>query len=66
MKKNVIIEVTIEDMSSEGLGIGHAMGMAVFVKDTVPGDRVLAEIRKLKKNLIARKRINPAVATALQ
>ena len=49
MKKNDIIEVTIEDMSSEGLGIGHAMGMAVFVKDTVPGDRVLAGIVKMKK-----------------
>lgn len=49
MKKNDIIELTIEDMSSEGLGIGHAMGMAVFVKDTVPGDRILAGVVKLKK-----------------
>ncbi len=49
MKKNDLIELTIEDMSSEGLGIGHADGMAVFVKDAVVGDHVRARIVKLKK-----------------
>ena len=50
MKKNDLIELTIEDMSSEGLGIGHAEGMAVFVKDTVIGDRVKARAVKVKKS----------------
>ena len=36
-------------MSSEGLGIGHASGMAVFVKDAVIGDRVRAKVIKVKK-----------------
>ena len=39
----------IEDMTSEGLGIGHAEGMAVFVKDTVIGDEITAKIVKEKK-----------------
>ena len=49
MNKNEIVEVTIEDMSDEGLGIGHAGGMALFVKDAVPGDTVLARVVKVKK-----------------
>ena len=49
MKKNDVIELTIEDMSTEGLGIGHASGMAVFVKDAVIGDRVRAKAVKVKK-----------------
>ena len=40
----------IEDMTSEGLGVGHAEGMAVFVKDTVIGDEITARIVKEKKN----------------
>ena len=48
-KKNELITVSIEDMSNEGLGIGHAQGMAVFVKDAVIGDTVLAKIVKEKK-----------------
>ncbi len=49
VKKNELIELTIEDMSSEGLGIGHAAGMAVFVKDAVIGDVVRAKAVKVKK-----------------
>ena len=49
MKKNDLVEIQIEDMSSEGLGIGHASGMAVFVKDAVIGDRVRAKAVKVKK-----------------
>ena len=49
MKKNDQTELIIEDMSSEGLGIGHASGMAVFVKDAVIGDRIRAKIVKVKK-----------------
>lgn len=49
MKKDDIIKLKIEDISSEGLGIGHYEGMAVFVKDTVIGDEILAKVIKLKK-----------------
>ena len=46
MNKNDIFEITIEDMTEEGAGIGHVEGMAVFVKDTAVGD--VAEIRIVK------------------
>ena len=46
MNKNDIFQIKIEDISEEGMGIGHVDGMAVFVKDTVTGD--LADIRIVK------------------
>ncbi len=49
LKKNDIVDVIIEDMSDEGLGIGHASGMALFVKDAVVGDTVRAKVVKVKK-----------------
>ncbi len=49
MDKNTVLEIRIEDMSDEGLGIGHATGMAVFVKDSVVGDLIRAKIVKVKK-----------------
>ena len=51
MEKNQIVEIKIEDISAEGLGIGHASGMAVFVKDTIPGDEARVKIIKLKKHI---------------
>ena len=50
MEKGQILELKIEDMSSEGAGIGKADGFAVFVKNTVVGDVVKAELTKVKKN----------------
>jgi len=44
------LEIRIEDISNEGHGIGKAEGMALFVKDTLPGDLVRIHITKLKKN----------------
>ena len=50
MQKNEEFEILIEDMSEDGSGIGHIDGMAVFVKDTVAGDRALIKIIKVKKS----------------
>ena len=50
MLKNDLVELRITDFTQEGLGVGHAGGMAVFVKDTVIGDLVSALITKVKKN----------------
>lgn len=51
MKKDDIVTLKIEDLSSEGLGVGRCEdGMALFVKDTVIGDVVEAKIMKMKKN----------------
>lgn len=54
IEKGQIVELTIEDMSAEGRGIGkiyeEERGFAVFVQGTVVGDRVKAELTKVKKN----------------
>ena len=50
MKKDDLIQVTIEDLSSDGLGIGKCEGIVVFIKDTVIGDTVQARVMKMKKN----------------
>ncbi len=49
-KKNVCVTVTIEDMSSEGEGIGKTDGFTLFVKDTVIGDVAEVKIVKAKKH----------------
>ena len=50
LQKNEMIEVTISDYTQDGLGVGKYDAMAVFVKDTVIGDRVRALITKSKPN----------------
>lgn len=50
MKKNDIVELSIEAMSSEGSGIGRYDGLAVFVPLTAIGDKINAKIVKVKKN----------------
>lgn len=49
-KKNDYLTVTIEDMSSEGEGIGKVDGFTLFVKDAVIGDTAEVKIVKAKKN----------------
>lgn len=48
-EKNEIVTVTIEDIGSEGEGIGRVEGFTLFVKDAVVGDTVEARIVKNKK-----------------
>ncbi len=48
--KNEEVALTIEDISADGSGIGKIDGYAIFVKDTVPGDEIMAKIIKAKKN----------------
>lgn len=51
MERGQIVELTIEDMGSEGQGIGKtADGFVVFVSGAVVGDRVRATLNKVKKN----------------
>ncbi len=49
MKKNDLVEVTIESMGSAGEGIGRIDGYPLFVKDTFPGDRARVSLTKVKK-----------------
>lgn len=50
LEKNKDYEITIEDMGTEGEGIGHIDGIAVFVKDAVVDDVALVKIVKVKKH----------------
>ena len=50
LQKNAIVTVTIEDIGTEGEGIGKVDGFTLFVKDAVVGDTVEAKILKSKKN----------------
>lgn len=50
LQKNDSLTLTIDDLTSEGEGIGKADGYAVFVKDALPGEEVRIILTKLKKN----------------
>ena len=49
MQKNDLIIVTIEDMTTEGEGIGKVEGFPFFIKDSIIGDKIQAKIVKMKK-----------------
>lgn len=49
-EKNDLVTVTIEDVGTEGEGIGKVDGYTLFIKDGVMGDVVEAKIMKAKKN----------------
>ena len=50
LKKNDEFELSITDMSDEGLGIGRYEDFIWFVKGGIVGDTVLCGVTKLKKN----------------
>jgi 23S rRNA (uracil1939-C5)-methyltransferase len=49
LKKNDQVEIRIEDIGSEGEGIGRYEGYTLFVKDTVMGDVALVQVMKTGK-----------------
>lgn len=50
MSKNDKIELNIDALTSEGSGVGRYDGLAVFVRATVPQDKIIAHIIKRSKN----------------
>lgn len=50
MEKGQIVQIEIEDMSSEGQGIGKADGFVIFVPGAVLEDIVKVQLTKVKKN----------------
>lgn len=50
LKKGAEIELEIESAAFKGKGIGKVDGLAVFVPNTAPGDKVKVRIIKKKKN----------------
>lgn len=49
LEKNQTVELTIDDLTTTGSGIGRVDGMAVFVTAALPGEKVRAKIIKVKK-----------------
>ena len=53
MKKGEVIEnLEITSISSEGRGVGRVEGQVVFVKETVPGDIIKAKVLGRKKKVL--------------
>lgn len=50
ISKNQDYEIIIEDLTQKGEGVGRIDGYALFVKDTVIGDRIIARVTKTNKN----------------
>ena len=49
LKKNEQLELDIEDLGSDGEGIGKYQGYTLFVKDAVTGDKALVQVTKTGK-----------------
>ena len=45
-----LYDVSIDDLSHDGLGIARIDGFLVFVKDALPGERVVIKVTNAKKN----------------
>lgn len=50
VQKNEIVEIEITGMTTQGAGVGHYQGMAVFTPLTAPGDVARVRIVKAAKN----------------
>lgn len=50
LSKNDYVELHIDGLSHEGLGVGKYQGFTLFVKEALPGERVKAKLTKLKKH----------------
>ena len=50
INKNDEFELEIDDIGTEGEGIAHIDGYALFIKDAIPGDVVRVKVIKAKKN----------------
>ena len=50
LKKNQIFETTVESLSSDGSGVAHVEGQAVFVPGAAPGDVIRCRIVKALKS----------------
>lgn len=51
LRKNEIIEATITGYTSEGLGVAHVDGMAVFISRAIFGERCAVKILKVTKTV---------------
>lgn len=57
MKKNNEYEFTIEDTEFPALGVAHCDGKMVYIKGTIPKQKVLAKVNKIKSTYVEAKLI---------
>lgn len=57
VQKNEEIELAIDDLSHEALGVGRYQGYTLFVKDALPGEVIKAKVLKTKKSYGYAKRL---------
>ena len=57
-RKDDIVTLVIEDMGTEGEGIGKIDGFTFFVKDAVIGDKIEAKVMKVKKGYAYARLVN--------
>ncbi len=50
IRRGETIELSVEKVVYGGRGLAHLNNVAIFVANTVPGDRVIAKVVKTKKN----------------
>ncbi|MCI2099060.1 MAG: 23S rRNA (uracil(1939)-C(5))-methyltransferase RlmD [Succiniclasticum sp.] len=62
-RKGQEITVTIDNLDSEGRGIGRCEGLAVFVPETLPGEQVKARVELVKKNFLTAQCLRVATAS---
>ena len=55
LTKNQIYETVITDYTTEGQGVAHIEGCAVFIPNAIAGERVRVRIEKARKNWAAGK-----------
>lgn len=46
----ILYQMTIEDLTDDGDGVGRIEGITVFVHNALPGDEILTKLIKVKKN----------------
>jgi 23S rRNA (uracil1939-C5)-methyltransferase len=66
VKRGQELELEISDLAFGGRGIAKVDGLAVFVDQTAPGDRVLARITKKKKNFAEARMIRVVAESPLR
>ena len=49
MKKNDRIEVQIDDLTYEGMGVAKVDGFPLFIENALPGEKVVAHVLKIGK-----------------
>ena len=50
VQKNQELELTIEDLSYQGLGVAKVAGYPLFIENALPGEKILAHVLKTSKN----------------